>query len=230
MAPLRRLCLCLPALLLLLLLPAPPVAAAPAPVPVPVPVPGTDWAACKNLSRELSRLLGTLKEPHSELVSGGAPPGWGDRRNRGGEGMCLAGGVSGLLGVLRVPRRCGGRSQGAQGCPGWSPGVPDLWPHPQLLLPQRCLRRILQGLQHYRDLLGSEIFSAHRLPQLEATLDRLLGVVQQAPGRPCQAPLGPTTPTWAESLLPQLRHQALEQLQSFTAVMRRVFTYSARPH
>lgn len=83
-----------------------------------------------------------------------------------------------MLGVLRVPRRCGGRSQGAQGCPGWSPGVPDLWPHPQLLLPQRCLRRILQGLQHYRDLLGSEIFSAHRLPQLEATLDRLLGVVQ----------------------------------------------------
>uniref|UniRef100_A0A8B9EHF8 Interleukin-23 subunit alpha n=1 Tax=Anser cygnoides TaxID=8845 RepID=A0A8B9EHF8_ANSCY len=188
MAPLRRLCLCLPALLLLLLLPAPPVAAAPAPVPVPVPVPGTDWAACKNLSRELSRLLGTLKEPHSE---------------------------PGLGGGLGVPT---------------GPWVPDLWPHPQLLLPQRCLRRILQGLQHYRDLLGSEIFSAHRLPQLEATLDRLLGVVQQAPGRPCQAPLGPTTPTWAESLLPQLRHQALEQLQSFTAVMRRVFTYSARPH
>ncbi|XP_066841839.1 interleukin-23 subunit alpha isoform X2 [Anser cygnoides] len=193
MAPLRRLCLCLPALLLLLLLlPAPPVAAAPAPVPVPVP--GTDWAACKNLSRELSRLLGTLKEPHSEL-------------NRV------------QIAVEDPEGDCATRIRCSDAC---DPSALDT-------NNTRCLRRILQGLQHYRDLLGSEIFSAHRLPQLEATLDRLLGVVQ-APGRPCQAPLGPTTPTWAESLLPQLRHQALEQLQSFTAVMRRVFTYSARPH
>ncbi|NXU04299.1 IL23A protein, partial [Buphagus erythrorhynchus] len=55
MAPLRHLCLCLA-----LLLPPP---AAPAPVPLRRP----DWAACRVLSRELSRLLATVKEPHSAL-------------------------------------------------------------------------------------------------------------------------------------------------------------------
>ncbi|KAM9177271.1 interleukin-23 subunit alpha [Mergus octosetaceus] len=188
MAPLRRLCLCLPALLLLLL-PAPPVATAPAPTPA------TDWAACKDLSRELSRLLGTLKEPHSEL-------------NRV------------QIAVEDPEGDCATRIRCSDAC---DPPTLDT-------NNTRCLRRILQGLQHYRDLLGSEIFKDNRLPQLVATLDRLLGVVQQAPGRPCQAPPGPTTPTWAEPLLPQLRHQALERLQSFTAVMSRVFTYSARTH
>nr|AYJ71878.1 IL-23p19 [Anas platyrhynchos] len=184
MAPLRLLCLCLPALLLLLL-PAPPVSAAPAPVPAP----GTDWAACKDLSRELSRLLGTLKEPHSE-------PNRVQIAVEDPEGDC----------ATRI--RCS-----------------DACDPPTLDTNNtRCLRRILQGLQHYRDLLGSEIFKDNRLPQLVATLDRLLGVVQQAPGRPCQAP---TTPTWAEPLLPHLRHQALERLQSFTTVMSRVFTYGA---
>ncbi|XP_068519480.1 interleukin-23 subunit alpha [Anas acuta] len=185
MAPLRLLCLCLPALLLLLL-PAPPVSAA------PTPVPGTDWAACKNLSRELSRLLGTLKEPHSEL-------------NRV------------QIAVEDPEGDCATRIRCSDAC---DPPTLDT-------NNTRCLRRILQGLQHYRDLLGSEIFKDNRLPQLVATLDQLLGVVQQAPSHSCQAP---TTPTWAEPLLPQLRHQALERLQSFTTVMSRVFTYSARTH
>lgn len=68
MAPLRRLllCLCLPLLL-------PPPAA-----PVPVSAPRTDWAACRSLSRELSRLVATLKEPHRVLVSAGGSAG-GDR-------------------------------------------------------------------------------------------------------------------------------------------------------
>ncbi|NWW21572.1 IL23A protein, partial [Falcunculus frontatus] len=59
MAPLRRLLLCL---CLALLLPPP---AAPAPAPAPGRLP--DWAACRILSRELSRLLATVKEPHSAL-------------------------------------------------------------------------------------------------------------------------------------------------------------------
>ncbi|NXK56803.1 IL23A protein, partial [Chauna torquata] len=181
MAPLRRLCLylclCLSALLL------PPTAAA------PTPAPSTDWAACKRLSRELSRLLGTLKEPHRVLD--------GVRLGREDpEGDC-------------APRiRC------SDAC---DPSTLDT-------NNTRCLRRILQGLQHYRDLLGSEIFTARRLPQLEATLDRLLGLVQQAPSHPCRPPLGPPTDTWAR---PLLQHQALERLQSFTAVMSRVFTHSA---
>lgn len=70
-------------------------------------------------------------------------------------------------------------SQGCWGCPrmlGTVPGGPG--PPIHALLPQRCLQRILQGLQHYRDLLGSDIFTARRLPRLEATLDQLLGLVQ----------------------------------------------------
>ncbi|XP_068777532.1 interleukin-23 subunit alpha isoform X1 [Struthio camelus] len=90
----------------------------------------------------------------------------------------------------------------------------------------RCLRRILQGLQHYRDLLDSDIFTARRLPQLETTLDQLLGLVQQGHGRPPRRPPTPSA-TWAHQLL---QHQALEQLQSFAAVMSRVFTHSASTH
>nr|XP_025978534.1 interleukin-23 subunit alpha [Dromaius novaehollandiae] len=87
----------------------------------------------------------------------------------------------------------------------------------------RCLWRILQGLQHYRDLLDSDIFTARRLPQLETTLDKLLGLVQQEHGRPPRRPPTPSA-VWAQTLL---QHQALERLQSFTAVMSRVFTHSA---
>lgn len=71
-------------------------------------------------------------------------------------------------------------ARGTQGCPGVPGMLRDVPRGPQLTprSPQRCLQRILQGLQHYRDLLGSDIFTAHRLPQLETTLDRLLGLVQ----------------------------------------------------
>ncbi|KAM8794100.1 interleukin-23 subunit alpha [Eudromia elegans] len=88
----------------------------------------------------------------------------------------------------------------------------------------RCLRRILQGLQHYRDLLDSDVFSGHRQPELRRALDRLLALVQQEHGRPPRRPLAPSPP-WAQALL---QHQALERLQSFTAVMGRVFSHGAR--
>lgn len=93
-----------------------------------------------------------------------------------GEEMCLEG-----LGVAGDPEGSQGMWGEVSGCPGMPrmvPGGPGALASPPLLLPQRCLRRILQGLQHYRDLLGSEIFKDNRLPQLVATLDRLLGVVQ----------------------------------------------------
>ncbi|NXN96925.1 IL23A protein, partial [Rhinopomastus cyanomelas] len=88
----------------------------------------------------------------------------------------------------------------------------------------RCLHRILQGLQQYRDLLGSDIFRSHRLPRLEAALDQLLGLVQQEHGRTPGPSLAPSE-GWARSLL---QHQALQRLQSFAAVMSRVFTHSAK--
>ncbi|NWS48062.1 IL23A protein, partial [Probosciger aterrimus] len=154
MDPLRRLCLCL---CLPLLLP-PPAATA------PVPIPGPNWAACKSLSRELSRLVATLKEPH------------------------------GVLGSPLTP-----------------------------LSPQRCLHRILQGLQHYRDLLSSDIFTARRLPRLEAALDQLLGLVQEEPARRPRRPMA-RSETWAQPLLQRL---ALQRLQSFSTIMSRVFTHSA---
>ncbi|NWS79625.1 IL23A protein, partial [Toxostoma redivivum] len=174
MAPLRRLCLCL----LLALLPPPP--AAPAPTPVPLRRP--DWAACRILSRELSRLLATVKEPHSALCRGG------------GVGRCREG-------------------------PGRVPD-PHLTPH----CPQRCLHRIRQALQHYRDLLGSDIFREQPQPQLETTVEQLLRHVQEGHGRPPRHPPGPTA-LWAQ---PLQRHLALKRLRSFAAVMGRVFNHSAR--
>ncbi|XP_064899756.1 interleukin-23 subunit alpha [Columba livia] len=177
MAPLRRLllCLCLPLLL-------PPPAA-----PAPAPGPRTDWVACRSLSRELSRLVATLKEPHRVLeetqLSEEDPKNWPPR--------------------IRCSDAC-------------DPSTLDT-------NNTRCLQRILQGLQHYRDLLGSDIFTAHRLPRLEATLDQLLGLVQQEHGRPPRHSLAPSE-TWAH---PLLQHLALQRLQSFAAIMSRVFTHSA---
>ncbi|XP_025938770.1 interleukin-23 subunit alpha [Apteryx mantelli] len=173
MAP--RLCLCLLALLL------------PAPVPAPR-LPRTDWAACRSLSRELSRLLGDREAPHRVLeemrLDEEAPEeDWPPR--------------------IRCSDAC-------------DPSTLDT-------NNTRCLRRILQGLQHYRDLLDSDIFNAHRLPLLETTLDKLLGLIQQEHGRPPRRPPTPSA-VWAQ---PLLQHQALERLQSFTAVMSRVFTHSA---
>ncbi|NXG73407.1 IL23A protein, partial [Baryphthengus martii] len=175
MAPLLRLvlCLCLPLLL-------PPPAA-------PVPTPHTDWAACKSLSRELSRLVATLKEPHRILeetyLSEEDPKNWPPR--------------------IRCSDAC-------------DPSTLDT-------NNTRCLQRILQGLQHYRDLLGSDIFTARRLPPLEAALDQLLGLIQQKHGRPPR-PTMAASQTWAQT---PLRHLALQRLQSFAAVMSRVFTHTA---
>ncbi|NXS10106.1 IL23A protein, partial [Neodrepanis coruscans] len=42
----------------------------------------------------------------------------------------------------------------------------------------RCLHRIQQALQHYRDLLGSDIFRDQPQPRLETTMDQLLHLVQ----------------------------------------------------
>ncbi|XP_064354495.1 interleukin-23 subunit alpha [Dromaius novaehollandiae] len=181
MAP--RLCLCLLALLL------------PAPVPAPVPAPRplrTDWAACRTLSRELSRLLGALEAPHPVLP-------------RCQEEVWLDEEAPEEDWPPRI--RC------SDAC---DPSTLDT-------NNTRCLWRILQGLQHYRDLLDSDIFTARRLPQLETTLDKLLGLVQQEHGRPPRRPPTPSA-VWAQTLL---QHQALERLQSFTAVMSRVFTHSA---
>ncbi|XP_075381626.1 interleukin-23 subunit alpha isoform X2 [Mycteria americana] len=180
MATLRRLCLCL---CLPLLLPPPA-----APAPAPAPAPRTDWAACRSLSRELLRLVATLKEPHRALeelnLSEEDPKNWPPR--------------------IRCSDAC-------------DPSTLDT-------NNTRCLQRILQGLQHYRDLLGSDIFTARRLPRLEAALDQLLGLVQEH-GRPSQHPMDPSE-AWAHPLLQRL---ALQRLQSFTAVMSRVFTHSASP-
>ncbi|KAM6394926.1 interleukin-23 subunit alpha [Rhynochetos jubatus] len=181
MAPLRRLHLCL---CLALLLPPPA-----APVPVPGRAPRTDWVACRNLSRELSRLVATLKEPHRVLedthLSEEDPKNWPPR--------------------IRCSDAC-------------DPSTLDT-------NNTRCLQRIRQGLQHYRDLLGSDIFTARRLPQLEAALDQLLGLVQQEHGRVPRHPMAPSK-AWTHSLLQRL---ALQRLQSFTAIMSRVFTHSASP-
>ncbi|XP_053907630.1 interleukin-23 subunit alpha [Cuculus canorus] len=177
MAPLRllRLCLCLAALL-----PPPPA------VPAPVPAPRTDWAACRNLSQELSRRLAALKEPHRDLegtqLSEEDPNNWPPR--------------------IRCSDAC-------------DPSTLDT-------NNTRCLRRILQGLQHYRDLLGSDITDRNLRP-LEAVMDQLLGLVQQEHGRAPQHPLAPTG-AWSH---PLLRRLALQRLQSFTAIMGRVFTHSA---
>ncbi|NXL95049.1 IL23A protein, partial [Alectura lathami] len=182
MAPLRSLCLCL-CLSVLLLSPS-----AAAPALTPARTPGTDWVACKSLSRELSQQLGTLNEPHPVL----------DGVRLGGEDL---------------EGDCDPRIRCSDAC---DPSALDT-------NNTRCLQRILQGLRHYRDLLGSKIFT-DRLQQLEATLDRLLGLVQ-VPGRLCQPPPALTADPWTQ---PLLRHQALERLRSFAAVMSRVFTHSAR--
>ncbi|NWV06900.1 IL23A protein, partial [Ptilonorhynchus violaceus] len=88
----------------------------------------------------------------------------------------------------------------------------------------RCLHRILQTLQHYRDLLGSDIFRDQPQPQLETTMEQLLGHVQQEHGHPSRHPMAPSK-VWSH---PFQRHLALRRLRSFAAVMSRVFNHSAR--
>ncbi|NXW68777.1 interleukin-23 subunit alpha [Hirundo rustica] len=177
MAPLRRLCL----LLLALLLPPP---AAPAPAPLRRP----DWAACRILSRELSRLLATVKEPPSAL-----------------EGMQL---------LEEEPQNWPPRIRCSDACDPLALETNNT----------RCLHRIRQALQHYRDLLGSDIFRDQPQPQLETTMEQLLRHVQEGHGRAPRHPLPPTQ-VWEQQLQ---RHLALKRLRSFAAVMSRVFNHSAR--
>ncbi|XP_039572495.1 interleukin-23 subunit alpha, partial [Passer montanus] len=159
MAPLRRLRLCL----LLALLPPPPAAPAPAPGQAPgqtaVPVP--DWAACRVLSRELSRLLGTVREPHPVL-----------------EGLQL---------LEDEPQNWPPRIRCSDACDPLSLESNHT----------RCLQRVRQALQHYRDLLGSDIFRERPQPQLQSALERLLRhvpVSAGAAGRPGPPPVSPGVP------------------------------------
>ncbi|NXY61188.1 IL23A protein, partial [Callaeas wilsoni] len=178
MAPLRRLCLCL---CLPLLLPPP---AAPAPAPARRP----DWAACRILSRELSRLLATVKEPHPVL-----------------EGMQL---------MEEDPQNWPPRIRCSDACDPLTLETNNT----------RCLHRIRQALQHYRDLLGSDIFRDQPQPQLETTMEQLLRHVQEGHGRSPRHPMAATM-VWTH---PFQRHLALKRLRSFAAVMSRVFNHSAR--
>ncbi|NWW95371.1 IL23A protein, partial [Rhynochetos jubatus] len=171
MAPVGRLHLCL-CLCLALLLPPPA-----APVPVPGRAPRTDWVACRNLSRELSRLVATLKEPHGVVedthLSEEDPKNWPPR--------------------IRCSDACDPSTLdtnntvlGMRGA-----GVP-------------CLR-------------GSGCPSA-------AASDPLTPLSpQQEHGRVPRHPMAPSK-AWTHSLLQRL---ALQRLQSFTAIMSRVFTHSA---
>ncbi|NXE71817.1 IL23A protein, partial [Calcarius ornatus] len=175
MAPFLRLCLCL----LLALLPPPP--AAPAPAPAPGPLRRPDWAACRVLSRELSRLLGAVREPHPVL-----------------EGLQL---------LEEEPQNWPPRIRCSDAC------------DPLTLESNhtRCLQRIRQALQHYRDLLGSDIFREQPQPQLESALEQLLRLVQDGHGRPPRHRLAPT-PLWQQ---PLQRHLALKRLRSFSALIGR---------
>ncbi|NWV80753.1 IL23A protein, partial [Dasyornis broadbenti] len=180
MAPLRSLCVCLCLPLLL------PPSAAPAPAPAPARRP--DWAACRILSRELSRLLATVKEPHSAL-----------------EGMQL---------MEDDPQNWPPRIRCSDACDPLTLETNNT----------RCLHRIRQALQHYRDLLGSDIFQDQPQPQLETTMEELLDHVQEGRGHRPRHPMAPTM-VWAQ---PFQRHLALKRLRSFAAVMSRVFNHSAR--
>ncbi|XP_066193647.1 interleukin-23 subunit alpha [Sylvia atricapilla] len=180
MAPLRRLLLLLLLLLLGVLLPPP---AAPAPAPLRRP----DLAACRILSRELSRLLAAVKEPPSAL-----------------DGMQL----------LEEPQNWPPRIRCSDACDPLALETNNT----------RCLHRIHQALQHYRDLLGSDIFRDQPQPQLETTMEQLLRHVQEGHGHPPRHHLPPTE-VWQQQLQ---RHQALKRLRSFAAVMSRVFNHSAR--
>lgn len=101
---------------------------------------------------------------------------------------------SDALGDVRVTWGSGRQDKlgGSWGC--WGPQVPrgSLWGRAQKpsiftsspLNPQHCLQRILQGLQHYQAMLGSDIFAARPQPELKAVLEELLGLVQVSCPRP----------------------------------------------
>ncbi|NWW75025.1 IL23A protein, partial [Climacteris rufus] len=173
-----------------------PLLLPPPAAPAPAPLsPRTDWAACRSLSRDLARLLAAVPEPHSAL-----------------------------LGVPRILMEAPGGPKSSRGeGPGGSVGGSRIPASPPRS-PQRCLHRILQALQHYRDLLGSDIFREQPQPQLETTMEQLLHLVQQEHGHPLRHPMAPSE-AWTHQFQ---RHLALKRLRSFAAVMSRVFNHSAR--
>lgn len=91
----------------------------------------------------------------------------GDVRVTWGSGRQDKLGGLGAVGVHKFP---GGRFGDVLRSPASS--------HPPPPNPQHCLQRILQGLQHYQAMLGSDIFAARPQPELKAVLEELLGLVQ----------------------------------------------------
>ncbi|XP_019369827.1 PREDICTED: interleukin-23 subunit alpha, partial [Gavialis gangeticus] len=94
-------------------------------------------------------------------------------------------------------------------------------------LPQHCLGRIWQGLQHYRALLGSELFAGRpRAPDLEDALVQLSRLLQR-PGEGDAEQWGSTpepSRLWERGIV---QHRTLRQLQAFSAMVARVFTHGA---
>ncbi|XP_050781531.1 interleukin-23 subunit alpha [Gopherus flavomarginatus] len=95
---------------------------------------------------------------------------------------------------------------------------------------QSCLRRIREALQHYRTLLGSDVFAEVGGPDpspiatLQGALAQLTSLIQDGSfAEGSAAPLQQSQP-WER---PVLRHRILQQLRSFSAVMARVFAHSA---
>ncbi|XP_025047189.1 interleukin-23 subunit alpha [Alligator sinensis] len=90
-----------------------------------------------------------------------------------------------------------------------------------------CLGRIWQGLQHYRALLGSELFAGRsRAPDLEDALAQLSHLLQR-PGEGDAELWRPTLEPsliWARGII---QHRTLRQLQAFSAVIARVFAHGA---
>ncbi|XP_019409832.1 PREDICTED: interleukin-23 subunit alpha, partial [Crocodylus porosus] len=94
-------------------------------------------------------------------------------------------------------------------------------------LPQHCLDRIWQGLQHYRALLGSEVFAGcPHAPDVEDALVQLSRLLKR-PGEGDAERWGATPQTsllWERNIV---QHRTLRQLQAFSAVVARVFAHGA---
>uniref|UniRef100_A0A452H669 Interleukin-23 subunit alpha n=1 Tax=Gopherus agassizii TaxID=38772 RepID=A0A452H669_9SAUR len=93
-----------------------------------------------------------------------------------------------------------------------------------------CLHRIREALQHYRMLLGSDVFAevggpdSSPIATLQDALAQLTSLIQDGSfAEGSAAPLQQSQP-WER---PVLRHRILHQLRSFSAVMARVFAHSA---
>ncbi|XP_044851528.1 interleukin-23 subunit alpha [Mauremys mutica] len=95
---------------------------------------------------------------------------------------------------------------------------------------QSCLRRIREALQHYRALLGSDVFAEVGGPDpspvatLQGALAQLTSLVQDGSFAEGSAAPPQQSQPWER---PLLRRRILHQLRSFSAVMARVFAHSA---